>query len=236
MHDSQYREAIAWQNVAYNQPPHPSFFLGADMEVPSQPMLFFGGELQGDYNLDGLVDAADYSVWRDALGSGDNLAADGNHDGVVGPEDYDIWKANFGAVAAASASIAGVADEPLAVGSSADLVTLATQSEVGLAPAETELPSAAPGSLAALSSLETTSGATARPARRQAGPTAAGTSDLQLLLLTARDHELSRMLAADRFRATREHRSTSAGTEPRDAALADYDPGTGLLRLERFRG
>jgi rhamnogalacturonan endolyase len=29
MHDSQYREAIAWQNVGYNQPPHPGFFLGA---------------------------------------------------------------------------------------------------------------------------------------------------------------------------------------------------------------
>jgi hypothetical protein len=25
MHDIQYREAIAWQNTAYNQPPHPSF-------------------------------------------------------------------------------------------------------------------------------------------------------------------------------------------------------------------
>jgi rhamnogalacturonan endolyase len=28
MHDPQYRTAIAWQNVAYNQPPHPSFLLG----------------------------------------------------------------------------------------------------------------------------------------------------------------------------------------------------------------
>lgn len=28
MHDLQYRLAIAWQNVGYNQPPHPSFFLG----------------------------------------------------------------------------------------------------------------------------------------------------------------------------------------------------------------
>jgi rhamnogalacturonan endolyase len=28
MHNSQYRVAIAWQNVAYNQPPHPSFYLG----------------------------------------------------------------------------------------------------------------------------------------------------------------------------------------------------------------
>ncbi len=28
MHDPQYRTAIAWQNVGYNQPPHPSFFIG----------------------------------------------------------------------------------------------------------------------------------------------------------------------------------------------------------------
>lgn len=31
MHDHQYRVAIAWQNTAYNQPPHPSFFLGEGM-------------------------------------------------------------------------------------------------------------------------------------------------------------------------------------------------------------
>ncbi|MFK4246415.1 cellulose binding domain-containing protein [Micromonospora chokoriensis] len=28
MHDPQYRVAIAWQNTAYNQPPHPGFFIG----------------------------------------------------------------------------------------------------------------------------------------------------------------------------------------------------------------
>src|SRR5690606_34627360 len=28
MHDRQYRLSIAWQNVGYNQPAHPSFFLG----------------------------------------------------------------------------------------------------------------------------------------------------------------------------------------------------------------
>ncbi|MEV0650535.1 RICIN domain-containing protein [Phytomonospora sp. NPDC050363] len=27
LHDTQYRVALAWQNTAYNQPPHPSFFL-----------------------------------------------------------------------------------------------------------------------------------------------------------------------------------------------------------------
>jgi hypothetical protein len=30
MHDPQYRVAIAWQNTAYNQPPHPSFYIGSD--------------------------------------------------------------------------------------------------------------------------------------------------------------------------------------------------------------
>jgi len=40
MHDSQYRVAIAWQNSAYNQPPHPSFFLGDGMSIPPQPNIY----------------------------------------------------------------------------------------------------------------------------------------------------------------------------------------------------
>ncbi|WP_433793050.1 rhamnogalacturonan lyase [Actinoplanes sp. CA-252034] len=39
MHDSQYRSAIAWQNTAYNQPPHPSYFLGDGMTTPAQPRI-----------------------------------------------------------------------------------------------------------------------------------------------------------------------------------------------------
>ena len=34
MHDPQYRVAIAWQNVAYNQPPHPGFYIGPGMYPP----------------------------------------------------------------------------------------------------------------------------------------------------------------------------------------------------------
>ena len=37
MHDPQYRLSVAWQNVAYNQPPHTSFFLGHGMEFPVLP-------------------------------------------------------------------------------------------------------------------------------------------------------------------------------------------------------
>ena len=39
MHDPQYRVAIAWQNVGYNQPPHPSFFLGDKMKPPPHPRI-----------------------------------------------------------------------------------------------------------------------------------------------------------------------------------------------------
>jgi len=36
MHDSQYRLSIAWQNVGYNQPPHPGFHIGDDMKKPAR--------------------------------------------------------------------------------------------------------------------------------------------------------------------------------------------------------
>ena len=45
MHDPQYRLSIAWQNVGYNQPPHPGFFLGDGMKPPPRPSIaVVGGE------------------------------------------------------------------------------------------------------------------------------------------------------------------------------------------------
>jgi len=52
--------------------------------------------LAGDYNDDGAVDAADYGIWRDSLGSMEQLAADGDGDGTVNVGDYEIWRENFG--------------------------------------------------------------------------------------------------------------------------------------------
>ncbi|MER7271049.1 cellulose binding domain-containing protein [Micromonospora carbonacea] len=40
MHDPQYRAAIAWQNTAYNQPPHPGFFIGDGMGNPPTPNIY----------------------------------------------------------------------------------------------------------------------------------------------------------------------------------------------------
>jgi hypothetical protein len=58
----------------------------------------------GDYNGNGTVDAADYTVWRDTLG-GIDLVADGNRDGVIDAGDYDTWKANFGATAGSGSGV-----------------------------------------------------------------------------------------------------------------------------------
>ncbi len=40
VHDPIYRQAIAWQNVGYNQPPHTSFYLGDGMTNPPQPSIY----------------------------------------------------------------------------------------------------------------------------------------------------------------------------------------------------
>lgn len=44
MHDSQYRVAVAWQNTAYNQPPHPSFYIDPKMIPPPAPDIDLAGE------------------------------------------------------------------------------------------------------------------------------------------------------------------------------------------------
>lgn len=39
MHDPQYRLSVAWQNVAYNQPPHTGFYMGDGMKNPPRPNI-----------------------------------------------------------------------------------------------------------------------------------------------------------------------------------------------------
>ncbi|HTG69770.1 MAG TPA: SGNH/GDSL hydrolase family protein [Candidatus Udaeobacter sp.] len=41
MHDPNYRLGVAWQNVGYNQPPHPSFYLGDGMAQPPAPSIHY---------------------------------------------------------------------------------------------------------------------------------------------------------------------------------------------------
>lgn len=59
---------------------------------PSGPVV---GGVAGDYNFDGLIDAADYTVWRDASDNGTDLPNDLTPDEVTAA-DYDLWVANYG--------------------------------------------------------------------------------------------------------------------------------------------
>lgn len=60
----------------------------------------------GDYNSDGVVDAADYTLWRDRLGSSESLANDDTPG--VGMDDYTRWKNSFGQSAGSGATAQGV--------------------------------------------------------------------------------------------------------------------------------
>jgi glucose/arabinose dehydrogenase len=60
--------------------------------------------LPGDYSDNGVVDAADYTVWRNHLNSTFQLPNEvaGVSDGSVTAEDYDAWKVRFGNALAGS--------------------------------------------------------------------------------------------------------------------------------------
>ncbi len=56
--------------------------------------------VDGDFNQNHAVDAADYVVWRKNLGPGDLPNDGGASPGFVDEADYSVWRANFGAMAA----------------------------------------------------------------------------------------------------------------------------------------
>jgi hypothetical protein len=60
---------------------------------------FVGQPIMGDYNNNGRVDAADYIVWRNQIGTSVPLLNEGASPGTVDQADYDFWKTNFGKTA-----------------------------------------------------------------------------------------------------------------------------------------
>jgi hypothetical protein len=87
----------------------PQLAAGYVWNVQRTPTAFTLTVAGGDYNRDGVVDAADYVLWRNTrntsvtAGSG----ADGDGNGLVNDADYTLWQANFGNVRGTVASGAG---------------------------------------------------------------------------------------------------------------------------------
>ena len=68
----------------------------------------------GDYNGNGIVDAADYPLWRNNLGAPTEASINNNGDGGgVTASDYTYWKSRFGNTAGAgTGSVSAVVPEP----------------------------------------------------------------------------------------------------------------------------
>lgn len=81
------------------------------LQVTTLPSAGFNG----DFDNDGKVDAEDYTVWRDKLGSNTALPNDNALGTPVGQAHYDLWKANFGSGAGSGSLAAAGVPEPSTV-------------------------------------------------------------------------------------------------------------------------
>lgn len=83
-----------------------------------------GAGVAGDYNQNGVVDSADYVMWRNSNGQSvtPGTGADGDGNGIVNANDYSFWRARFGNTSGSGSALGGGAiPEP----ASAVLIALA---------------------------------------------------------------------------------------------------------------
>ncbi|MFB6340616.1 T9SS type A sorting domain-containing protein [Saccharicrinis sp. FJH62] len=100
MNDPQYRAAIGWQPNSYNQPPHPGFFIGNDMDsVPPAPIILPGQKVWKSGSWDAGTSASwTYNSADVNFADGDSVLFDisGDHstaitvDGDVAPSDIRV--------------------------------------------------------------------------------------------------------------------------------------------------
>lgn len=83
---------------------------------PPQLIISYGAaSLTGDYNNNGSVDAADYALWRNNVGTTATLPND-PVGGTIGSAQYNQWRSNFGAHSGAASALASTAvPEPAAI-------------------------------------------------------------------------------------------------------------------------
>jgi autotransporter-associated beta strand protein len=87
--------------------------------------------LYGDYNHDHVVDAADYTVWRDHLDSSATLPND-QTPGDVTLADYDVWNENFGNISGAASGPDGVSSDVVPESDALVLMLLAMGTHAGV--------------------------------------------------------------------------------------------------------
>lgn len=63
------------------------------------------GTVPGDFNNNGIVDSADYVVWRKSEGTSTTLPNDNGIGGIVGTAHYNLWRSYFGASAGSGSSL-----------------------------------------------------------------------------------------------------------------------------------
>jgi hypothetical protein len=78
---------------------------GGDVGSPGLAPGAVTPNVLGDYNGNHVIDAADYTVWRNAMSVGGTLMNDASP-GSVSPADYAYWKSRFGATTGSGASVA----------------------------------------------------------------------------------------------------------------------------------
>ncbi len=85
---------VAGEDPRYTNKPYPDTYVIA-LVAPGLP---------GDYNDDGAVNLADYTIWRDSLGAPAGTLPNDVDEGAIGSGHYNTWRANFGATAATEVS------------------------------------------------------------------------------------------------------------------------------------
>jgi hypothetical protein len=114
-------------------------FVGSDHLPIVADYVIVPAHIPGDFNINGVVDAADYTIWRDTQGqTGSNLAADatgpgGVPDGVVDQLDYQLWVDHYGQTSGSGAASGSAVPEPtgIALAAVAAAALMATRRTVG---------------------------------------------------------------------------------------------------------
>ena len=90
------------------------YFSGTGILTVGSPIL------AGDYNNNGIVDAADYAIWRKNVGQPSQTLPNDTTGVIVGDAQYNLWRSNFGSTTAVpgsgSALTGSAVPEPSSIG------------------------------------------------------------------------------------------------------------------------